>query len=110
MDQSKPEEVFEAFMNGFVLSLDPHSNYFSARNSEEYNIQMSLSYEGIGASLQLTDDYVTVIDVIAGGPAATSGKLPANDRITAVCEGKTRELPHVAGWRLANSRTTILVP
>ncbi|MGB6354152.1 MAG: carboxy terminal-processing peptidase [Steroidobacteraceae bacterium] len=100
MDQSKPEDVFEAFMNAFVLSLDPHSNYFSARNSEEYNIQMSLSYEGIGASLQLTDDYVTVIDVIAGGPAATSGKLAANDRITAVGEGKTGELVDVIGWRL----------
>jgi carboxyl-terminal processing protease len=100
MDQSKPDDVFEAFMNAFVLSLDPHSNYFSARNSEEYNIQMSLSYEGIGASLQLTDDYVTVIDVIAGGPAATSGKLAANDRITAVGEGKTGELADVIGWRL----------
>jgi carboxyl-terminal processing protease len=100
MDQSKPEDVFEAFMNAFVLSLDPHSNYFSARNSEEYNIQMSLSYEGIGASLQLTDDYVTVIDVIAGGPAATSGKLAANDRITAVGEGRNGELTDVIGWRL----------
>lgn len=100
MDQSKPEDVFEAFMNAFVLSLDPHSNYFSARNSEEYNIQMSLSYEGIGASLQLTDDYVTVIDVIAGGPAAISGKLVANDRITAVGEGKAGELLDVIGWRL----------
>jgi carboxyl-terminal processing protease len=100
MDQSKPDDVFEAFMNAFVLSLDPHSNYFSARNSEEYNIQMSLSYEGIGASLQLTDDYVTVIDVIAGGPAATSGKLAANDRITAVGEGKSGELTDVIGWRL----------
>jgi carboxyl-terminal processing protease len=100
MDQSKPDDVFEAFMNAFVLSLDPHSNYFSARNSEEYNIQMSLSYEGIGASLQLTDDYVTVIDVIAGGPAAVSGKLSANDRITAVGEGKTGELLDVIGWRL----------
>jgi carboxyl-terminal processing protease len=100
MDQSKPEDVFEAFMNAFVLSLDPHSNYFSARSSEEYNIQMSLSYEGIGASLQLTDDYVTVIDVIAGGPAATSGKLAANDRITAVGEGKSAELTDVIGWRL----------
>jgi carboxyl-terminal processing protease len=100
MDQSKPEDVFEAFMNAFVLSLDPHSNYFSPRNSEEYNIQMSLSYEGIGASLQLTDDYVTVIDVIAGGPAAVSGKLAANDRITAVGEGKTGELVDVIGWRL----------
>jgi carboxyl-terminal processing protease len=100
MDQSKPEDVFEAFMNAFVLSLDPHSNYFSPRNSEEYNIQMSLSYEGIGASLQLTDDYVTVTDVIAGGPAAVSGKLAANDRITAVGEGKTGELVDVIGWRL----------
>src|ERR1700678_4148286 len=100
MDQSKPDDVFEAFMNAFVLSLDPHSNYFSARNSEEYNIQMSLSYEGIGASLQLTDDYVTVIDVIAGGPAAASGKLAANDRITAVGEGTSGELVDVIGWRL----------
>ena len=100
MDQSKPDDVFEAFMNAFVLSLDPHSNYFSARNSEEYNIQMSLSYEGIGASLQLTDDYVTVIDVIAGGPAATSAKIAANDRITAVGEGKSGELTDVIGWRL----------
>jgi carboxyl-terminal processing protease len=100
MDQSKPDDVFEAFMNAFVLSLDPHSNYFSARNSEEYNIQMSLSYEGIGASLALTDDYVTVVDVIAGGPAAVSGKLSAQDRITAVGEGKTGELVDVIGWRL----------
>jgi carboxyl-terminal processing protease len=100
MDQSKPDDVFEAFMNAFVLSLDPHSNYFSARNSEEYNIQMSLSSEGIGASLSLTDDYVTVIDVIAGGPAAVSGKISANDRITAVGEGKSGELTDVIGWRL----------
>ncbi len=100
LDQSKNEDVFEAFMNAYVLSLDPHSNYFSPRNSEEYNIQMSLSYEGIGASLQLTEDYVTVIDVIAGGPAAVSGKLAANDRIIAVGEGKTGELTDVIGWRL----------
>jgi carboxyl-terminal processing protease len=59
-----------------------------------------LSYEGIGASLSLTDDYVTVIDVIAGGPAAVSGKLSANDRITAVGEGKSGELVDVIGWRL----------
>ena len=100
MDQSKPEDVFEAFMNAFVLSLDPHSNYFSPRNSEEYNIQMSLSYEGIGASLQITDDYVSVIDVIPGGPAAVSGKLASNDRITAVGEGKNADPVDVIGWRL----------
>ena len=95
MDQSKPEDVFEAFMNAFVLSLDPHSNYFSARNSEEYNIQMSLSYEGIGASLQLTDDYVTVIDVIAGGPGG--GQRQARAPTTAS--------PPSARARPANSST-----
>ncbi len=100
IDQSRPEDVFEPFMNAFVLSLDPHSNYFSPRSSEEYNIQMSLSYEGIGASLQLNDDYVTVIDVIPGGPAAISGKLAPNDRITAVGEGKNGEFVDVIGWRL----------
>jgi carboxyl-terminal processing protease len=110
MDQSKPDDVFEAFMNSFVLSLDPHSNYFSARNSDEYNIQMSLSYEGIGASLQSTDDYVTVMDVIAGGPAALSGKLSAQDRITAVGEGKTGELTDVIGWRLDDVVTKIRGP
>jgi carboxyl-terminal processing protease len=110
MDQSKPDDVFEAFMNSFVLSLDPHSNYFSARNSDEYNIQMSLSYEGIGASLQSTDDYVTVMDVIAGGPAALSGKLSANDRITAVGEGKNGELTDVIGWRLDDVVTKIRGP
>jgi carboxyl-terminal processing protease len=89
MDQSKPEDVFEAFMNAFVLSLDPHSNYFSPRNSEEYNIQMSLSYEGIGASLQLTDDYVTVIDVIAGGPAASA----ASSRPTTASPRSARARP-----------------
>ena len=67
------EDVFEAFMNAFVLSLDPHSNYFSrAQLRGIQHPDEPLSYEGIGASLQLTDDYVTVIDVIAGGPAAVS--------------------------------------
>jgi carboxyl-terminal processing protease len=110
MDQSKPEDVFEAFMNSFVLSLDPHSNYFSARNSDEYNIQMSLSYEGIGASLSSTDDYVTVLDVIPGGPAALAKTLAANDRITAVGEGKSGELTDVIGWRLDDVVTKIRGP
>jgi carboxyl-terminal processing protease len=61
---------------------------------------MSLSYEGIGASLQLVDDYVTVLNVLPGGPAAISGKLTANDRITAVAEGTGGKPVDVIGWRL----------
>ncbi|MBM4216714.1 MAG: hypothetical protein FJ178_02515 [Gammaproteobacteria bacterium] len=99
-DQVKPEEVFEVFLNSYARTFDPHSNYFSPRNSEEYKIQMSLNYEGIGASLQLIDDYVTIMNLIEGGPAAASGVLSVNDRITAVGQGKQGPMTDVVGWRI----------
>ena len=99
-DQIKPEEVFELFLNSYARTFDPHSNYFSPRNSEEYKIQMSLNYEGIGASLQLVDDYVTIMNLIEGGPAAAAGTLSVNDRITAVGQGKDGALTDVVGWRI----------
>jgi carboxyl-terminal processing protease len=100
LDQVSSDDVFEAYVNAYARAYDPHSNYFSPRTSEEYNIQMSLSYEGIGASLQLIDDYVTVISVLPGGPAATSGTLLPNDRITAVGQGRLGALEDVIGSRL----------
>ena len=72
------DDVFEGFMNSFVRTLDPHSSYMSPQQSEEYRIQMSLSYQGIGASLQLDDELVTVLNVIPGGPAAIDGKLESD--------------------------------
>ena len=99
-EQVTSDDIFEVFMNSFAHVFDPHSSYFSPRNSEEYRIQMSLSYEGIGASLQLVDDYVTVLNVLPGGPAAVNGTLTANDRIIAVGEGKSGKLVDVIGWRL----------
>ena len=100
MDQVKSDDVFETFMNAFAHTLDPHSSYLSPRNSEEYRIQMSLSYFGIGASLQIEDDYVMVINIIPGGPAALDGVLQPNDKITAVAQGEDGELVDVVGWRL----------
>ena len=100
MDQVKSDDVFETFMNAFAHTLDPHSSYLSPRNSEEYRIQMSLSYFGIGASLQTEDDYVQIISIIPGGPAAIDGKLKPNDRITAVGQGQDGEMVDVVGWRL----------
>lgn len=94
------DDVFETFMNSFAQTLDPHSNYLSPRQSEEYRIQMSLSYQGIGASLQLDDDFVQVMNVIPGGPAAIDGRLKANDRITAVGQGDSSEMVDVVGWQL----------
>src|SRR6185369_13947081 len=72
-EQVTGDEVFENLMNAYARTYDPHSNYFSARNSEEYRIQMSLSYEGIGATLQPDDDYASVVNLLPGGPAAVAG-------------------------------------
>jgi carboxyl-terminal processing protease len=99
-EQTNSNDIFEVFMNAFAHVFDPHSNYFSPRNTEEYKIQMSLSYEGIGASLNLVDDYVTILNLLPGGPAAISGKLNVNDRITAIGEGKDGKFTDVIGWRL----------
>ncbi|MDQ1303073.1 MAG: carboxyl-terminal processing protease [Pseudomonadota bacterium] len=94
------DDVFETFMNAFAMTLDPHSNYLSPRQSEEYKIQMSLSYEGIGASLQLDEEFVQVMNVIPGGPAAVDGRLKATDRITAVGQDDGNEMVDVVGWEL----------
>ncbi len=100
MDQTTSDDVFEGFMNAFAHTLDPHSSYLSPRTSEEYRIQMSLSYFGIGASLQPDDDYVKVVGIIPGGPAAIDGKLKANDLIVGVGEGDDGPIVDVVGWRL----------
>jgi carboxyl-terminal processing protease len=100
VDQVSNEDVFENLMNAYARAFDPHSSYFSPRSSEEYRIQMSLNYDGIGASLTLTDDYVTIMNVLEGGPAAVAGTLKINDRITAVGEGHDGALKDVIGWRL----------
>ena len=100
-EQVTADDVFENFMNAFAHVFDPHSSYFSPRNSEEYRIQMSLSYEGIGASLQLVDDYVTDHGDPARRPGAADRRSStANDRIIAVGQGKSGKLVDVVGWRL----------
>src|SRR6188474_1073337 len=99
-EQVTSDDIFEVFMNAFAHVFDPHSSYFSPRNSEEYRIQMSLSYEGIGASLQLVDDFVTVVEILPGGSAQQTGEVTAKDRIVAVGQGKSGELVDVVGWRL----------
>ena len=99
-EQVTSDDVFENFMNAFAHVFDPHSSYFSPRNSEEYRIQMSLSYEGIGASLQTIDDYVTIMEILPGGSAQASGELKTNDRILAVGQDKSGEMVDVVGWRL----------
>ncbi|MCH9004964.1 MAG: carboxy terminal-processing peptidase [Proteobacteria bacterium] len=100
LDQVNNDDVFERFMNMFAHAVDPHSSYLSPRNADEYRIAMSLSYVGIGATLQTEDDFVRIVNIIRGGPADFDGKLKRDDRITAVSQGAEGEFVDVIGWRL----------
>jgi carboxyl-terminal processing protease len=87
-------------MNMFAHAVDPHSSYLSPRNADEYRIAMSLSYVGIGATLQTEDDFVRIVNIIRGGPADFDGQLKRDDRITAVAQGPEGDFVDVIGWRL----------
>lgn len=100
LDQVNSDDVFERFMNMFAHAVDPHSSYLSPRNADEYRIAMSLSYVGIGATLQTEDDYVRIVNIIRGGPADFDGTLKRDDRITAVAQGSEGDFVDVIGWRL----------
>ncbi len=98
--QSEPDDVFQVYMNSFAEAIDPHTNYFSPKSSEDFKIDLTLSLEGIGAQLSLDNDYTKVSKIIAGGPAEKGGKLKENDKIIAVAQGETGEMVDVIGWRL----------
>lgn len=99
-DQFTSEDVFSIYMNCITEAFDPHTNYLSPKSSELFQQSMSLSFEGIGARLQTENDYVKVIEVIAGGPAEKSKLLRVNDLISGVGQGKDGEIVDVVGWRI----------
>jgi carboxyl-terminal processing protease len=94
------EDVFQTFLDSYAMSLDPHTNYMDPRTTENFNISMRLSLQGIGAVLQKQDDYVAIRSMVPGGPAASSGKIKVGDRITAVGQGATGPMEDVVGWRI----------
>ncbi len=98
--QFSGDDVFQTYMNALTSLYDPHTNYFSPRTSENFNINMSLKLEGIGAVLQMDDEYTKVARLVPAGPADKEGELKAADRIVGVGEGKTGEIQDVVGWRL----------
>lgn len=100
ISQLSANDVFQIFVNAYTLSVEPHTSYFSPRSSENFNISMSLSLEGIGAALQTEDEYTVVRRVIAGGPAAMSEQLSAEDRIVGVGDGIKAEIVDVVSWPL----------
>jgi carboxyl-terminal processing protease len=96
----KSDDVFQNFMNAYAMAIDPHTNYLGVRASEDFDISMRLSLVGIGAVLQDKDEYTTIRELVAGGPAAMSGKLKVGDRIVGVGQGTNATPVDVMGWRL----------
>jgi carboxyl-terminal processing protease len=99
IDQVSADDVFESLMNSYARAYDPHSSYFSPRSSEEYRIQMSLNYDGIGASLQLIDDYVTIMNVIEAAPRPSPGRSRSRTA-SRRRQGKEGPVTDVLGWRI----------
>jgi len=98
--QLNGEDVFQTFMNAYAMAIEPHTNYLGPRASENFDIAMRLSLEGIGAVLQRDDDYTAIREIVPGGPAALSGKFKVGDRIVSVGQGDSGQLTDVIGWRL----------
>jgi carboxyl-terminal processing protease len=94
------DDVFENFMNAYATSIDPHTSYMSPRSAENFNMQMRLSLEGIGAVLQRQDEFVVIRTLVPGGPAASTGKIKVGDRVVAVGQGDSGVMTDVVGWRI----------
>ncbi len=97
--QLNSNDVFQSFINAYTTSIEPHTAYFSPRTSENFDISMRLSLEGIGAVLRGDNDYTQVVKVITGGPADLSGEIGSDDRIIGVGQGNEK-IVDVIGWRL----------
>ncbi|MDR1229595.1 MAG: carboxy terminal-processing peptidase [Azoarcus sp.] len=94
------DDVFQLFMDAWASALEPHTNYLGPRAAEDFAISMKLSLVGIGALLQERDDYVTVRELLPGGPALRSGKVNIGDRIVGVAQGERAPMVDVTGWRV----------
>ncbi len=98
--QINSNDVFQSFINAYTIVVEPHTSYFTPRSSENFDITMRLSLEGIGAVLRAEHDYTMVQKIIPGGPAELSGQLQAEDKIIGVGQGIQGRITDVVGWRL----------
>jgi carboxyl-terminal processing protease len=99
-DQINNEDVFQSYANALTSQYDPHTQYFSPRRSENFQINMSLSLEGIGAVLQSEDEFTKIVRLVPAGPAEKTGQLKPSDLILGVGQGDEGEIEDVVGWRL----------
>ena len=100
LHQTRNEDAFQLYLNAFTQLYDPHTQYFSPQRAETFDINMSLSLEGIGAVLQSEDEYTKVVSIVPAGPADKAGQLKPGDRIIAVSQGENGKFEDVVGMRL----------
>lgn len=100
LSQLEAEDAFQIYANALASLYDPHTDYFSPRLSENFQINMSLKLEGIGAVLMMEDDYTKIVRLVPAGPADKQGELQPADRIVGVAQGKKGDMQDVIGWRL----------
>jgi carboxyl-terminal processing protease len=93
------EDILKTFLTTLALTYDPHSEYLSKSDLENFSINMRLSLVGIGAVLHSEDGYAKIMDLVPGGPAQTDGRLKVGDRVTAVAQGD-KEFSDVVGMKL----------
>ena len=98
--QQKEEDIFSLAINILSNQFDPHSTYLSPRSAEDFDVNMSLKLNGIGALLGIEDDYTKIISLVPGGPAEKSGKINLEDRITKIRQIGTDNYQDVIGWRI----------
>jgi len=96
----RDEDKFGILANNFLSLIDPHSSYFSARDLENWNLRMNLSFEGIGAILGYENEVAKIEELMPGGPAIKSKKINVGDKVLKVGQGKTGRMINVRGWRL----------
>jgi carboxyl-terminal processing protease len=101
LHKQSPMDNFEIFMNAYTELYDPHTNYLSPKSSENFDISMALSLDGIGAVLEKDDEYTKVTRLVPAGPADKQGELKAGDHIVSIAQGQNSEdWTDVIGWRL----------
>ncbi|MFL2996894.1 MAG: carboxy terminal-processing peptidase [Cytophagales bacterium] len=107
ISQFNSEDVFEIFINSYTELYDPHTNYFSPVNADKFEINMSKTFEGIGARLQQDIEYTTIYQVMPGGPAYRSKELEKGDKVIGVGQGDDGDFEDIIGWRLDDVVTKI---
>ena len=102
IQQQKEEDIFSIAINTLTNQFDPHSSYLSPRSAEDFDMNMSLKLEGIGALLGADDDYTKIVSLVPGGPAEKSGEILPEDKITRIRQINTEnnEYIDVVGWRI----------